>query len=194
MSKLVSLRVSDLKQWAYCPRIVFYNYVMPVEARSTYKMNHGRTAEEEIDRLEQRRKLTEFGLVEGQRHFHYRCRSDRLALSGKLDLLIESSDGFFPVDFKATDREVYPNHIVQLCGYALILEERFRTSIERGFVFLIPRGEIVKVDLTVKAKRQTLEFLTHMRLAITSEVTPGPTSLRNRCEDCEYRNFCGDIF
>ena len=188
------LRVSDLKQWAYCPRIVFYNYVMPVDIKSTYKMKHGRSAEEEIDRLEQRRKLTEFGLVEGKRHFHYWCSSDTLGLSGKLDLLIESPNGLFPVDFKSTEREVWPNHIVQLCAYALILEEQFKARIDRGFVFLIPREVIVAIDLTTEAKQGALSFLSAIRAAIGTELTPHPTALRTRCDDCEYRNFCGDVF
>lgn len=38
------LRVSDLKQFIYCPRIVYYNYVMPVEKKTTYKMEHGKVA------------------------------------------------------------------------------------------------------------------------------------------------------
>ena len=29
--ELIPLRVNDLKQWDYCPRIVFYNTVMPVK-------------------------------------------------------------------------------------------------------------------------------------------------------------------
>jgi CRISPR-associated exonuclease Cas4 len=116
---LLPLRVHDLKQWAYCPRIVFYNYVMPVDKKRTYKMQHGRSAEEALDRLEKRRKLTEFGLAKGRRQFHVRCNSYLLGLSGKLDLLVDSPAGLFPVDFKESERSVHANHVVQLCGYGV---------------------------------------------------------------------------
>lgn len=188
------LRVHDLKQWAYCPRIVFYGHVMPVDKKATYKMQHGSAAEGAIDRLEKRRKLTEFGLADGRRQFHVWCNSHRLGLSGKLDLLIDSPLGLFPVDFKASDRNVHDNHITQLCGYALLLEDRYQRPVERGFVFLIPNEEIIPVDLTAERKDRTRQLLADIREAIAHEATPNPTEVRARCENCEYRNYCADIF
>ena len=32
------LRVTDLKQWAYCRRIVYYQHRMPGVGKQTYKM------------------------------------------------------------------------------------------------------------------------------------------------------------
>lgn len=32
---MISIRVNDIKQYAYCPRIVFYQYCMPVEKKAT---------------------------------------------------------------------------------------------------------------------------------------------------------------
>jgi CRISPR-associated exonuclease Cas4 len=188
------LRVHDLKQWAYCPRIVFYNYVMPVQGKRTYKMEHGRHTEEAIDRLEKRRKLTEFGLANGRRQFHVWCNSYRLGLSGKLDLLIDSPNGLFPVDFKATEASVRENHIVQLCGYALLLEEKFRRTVDHGFIFLSPIEEIVPIDITTERKQRVHDLLNEIRSAILREATPPPAELLARCENCEYRNYCGDIF
>jgi CRISPR-associated exonuclease Cas4 len=193
-SALLPLRVHDLKQWDYCPRIVFYNYVMPVEKKSTFKMRHGRTAEDAIDRLEKRRKLTEFALAEGKRIFHFWCSSEKLGLSGRLDLVIDSPEGLFPVDFKMSEQRVHRNHITQLCGYALLLEERFNRSIECGFIFLVPREEIVPIDLTAERKLAALEMLTQMRQSIDLQLTPAPTAVRSRCDECEYRNYCGDVF
>src|SRR5687767_4480623 len=96
---MISLRVNDIKQYAYCPRIVFYQYTMPVEKKATWKMEQGKIEEAEIDRLEKRRKLSGYRLVEGERRFHFRLTSARLGLSGRLDLLIDSPEGLFPVDF-----------------------------------------------------------------------------------------------
>jgi CRISPR-associated exonuclease Cas4 len=191
---LLPLRVHDLKQWDYCARIVFYNHVMPVDKKSTYKMRHGRVAEDAIDRLEKRRKLSEFGLGDGARSFHVWCSSESLGLSGKLDLLIDSSSRLFPVDFKASERDIHDNHITQLCGYALLLEEKFRRSVERGFIFLVPREEIVPVDITAERKAACRDMLAQIRLSIESQALPEPTNLRTRCDECEYRNYCSDIF
>lgn len=191
---MTDLRVTDLKQFPYCKRIVFYQYVMPVEKKVTFKMEEGKRAEEVIDRLEKRRSLRKYQLDEGTRHFHVWLRSDRLGLAGKLDLLIESPRGLFPIDFKYTVGGVQKNHIYQLCGYALLVEDAYGVTVDRGFVYLIPRDEIVVVDLTPERKGEALEMLEAMREMIRGERMPEPTPVRSRCEECEYRNYCGDIF
>ena len=191
---MIDLRVTDLKQFTYCPRIVFYQYVMPVEKRATFKMEQGKRAEEVIDRLEKRRTMREYRLAEGKRHFHVWLRSERLGLAGKLDLLIESPRGLFPVDFKYTTGRPQKNHIYQLCGYALLVEEAYRTTVTQGFVYLIPQEKAVIFDLTKEQKEETLGMLEEMRKMIRAERMPEPTPVRSRCAECEYRNYCGDIF
>jgi len=188
------LRVSDLKQWAYCPRIVFFSYVMPVDKQSTFKMRHGNDAEQAIDRLEKRRKLTEFGLTDGKRQFHFWCSSEQLGLSGKLDLLVDSPEALYPVDFKYSEQQVYPNHIVQLSAYALILEECFGRLVDRGFIFLIPKEEIVLVEISPERKASARALLQTIRNTVRTEMMPEPTEVRARCDECEFRNYCGDIF
>ena len=46
------LTVSDLKQWAYCPRIPYYHHVMPVEIVRTFKMERGRDIEAAVQAME----------------------------------------------------------------------------------------------------------------------------------------------
>ncbi len=102
------LRVNDLKQFEYCPRIVFYNTVMPVERKSTVKMERGKEIELKLDSLEARRTLRRYRLAEGERRYHVWLSSDRLGLSGKLDLLIVTPEACYPVDFKHTRDRAAP--------------------------------------------------------------------------------------
>jgi len=191
---MIDLRVNDLKQFAYCKRIVFYQYVMPVERKATFKMVEGKRAEAVIDKLEERRSLRGYRLAEGTRHFHLWLRSEELGLSGKLDLLIESPRGLFPVDFKYTSGRPQKNHLYQLCGYALLVEGAYAQTVTNGFVYLIPQEEVVIIDLTREHKEEALAMLEEMREMIRGEKMPEPTPLRSRCAECEYRNYCGDIF
>lgn len=188
------LRVNDLKQYFYCPRIVFYQYSMPVEKKATWKMEQGRIAEAEIDRLEKRRKLSGYRLAEGKRQFHVWLNSERLGLTGKLDLLIDSPEGLFPVDFKFTTGRAHRNHVFQLCGYALLLENCYDRQVDKGFIYLIPKSDAEVIDLTSELKNETMKILDEIRVMVAQERMPPPTTVRSRCADCEYRNFCGDIF
>lgn len=191
---MTPIRVNDIKQYAYCPRVVFYQYCMPVEKKATWKMEQGKVAEAEIDKLEKRRKLREYRLADGERRFHVWLNSGRIGLSGKIDLLIDSPEGLFPVDFKLTTGRPHKNHVAQLCGYALLLEDCYDREVTKGFVYLIPTNNAVVFDLTPERKKETRGVISEIRQMIEGEQMPEPTPVRNRCTDCEYRNYCGDIF
>jgi hypothetical protein len=47
--------VTELKQWAYCERIVYYHRVMPAIGQATFKMREALAAQELVEGLEMRR-------------------------------------------------------------------------------------------------------------------------------------------
>lgn len=120
--------------------------------------------------------------------------SESLALSGKLDLLIESSTGWYPVDFKESTGPVRSNHVRQLCGYALLVENIYGTAVGQGFIYLIPGQRIEPITFDDACRTDTLHALDRIRDMIVSQRVPEPTPVRTRCHECEYRNYCGDIF
>ena len=61
--------VTDLKQWAYCPRVVYYHRVLPGAGQSTWKMREALNAQDLIERLEMRRGLREYGWEGAHRRF-----------------------------------------------------------------------------------------------------------------------------
>ena len=193
-SEMVPLRVNDLKQWEYCPRVVFYNTVMPVPRKSTVKMQRGKEVEIKLDALESRRTLRRYHLSEGERRFQVWLNSPAMGLSGKLDLLIVSSEACYPVDFKYTRDRPRRNHILQMAGYALLAEDAMQKSAPTGFVYLIPSNQLVRINITGALKTLAAQRLREIREMIREALLPEPTSVRARCEECEFRNYCGDIF
>jgi len=190
----LGLRVSDIKQYHYCPRVVYYQYVMPVDKAVTYKMEKGKAAQEDLEELEQRRKLRAYGLSEGRRRFNWWVHSKALGLSGKLDMAIETEDAIYPVDFKFTREHPHRNHVYQLAGYALIIEDTQQRPVRKGFIYLIPEKDAVVFDLTEEIKQECLEALEEIRCMIRTERFPDPPSRRAKCVDCEYQNYCRDVW
>ncbi len=190
----MELKVSDLKQFHYCPRVVYYQYVLPVEHKVTYKMERGKVAQEEIERLESRRKLVRYGLKEGRRRFNVWISSRRWGLAGKLDMLIETDSGVFPVDFKFTRGRPYKNHVYQLAGYALILEDVYGKPVNSGFVYLILQQDAVPYDIGAELKEECVRTLQEIRGMVERERFPDAPSQRAKCADCEYQNYCRDIW
>ena len=84
----VSLAVTDLKQWVYCPRILYYHQCLPDVRPVTYKMEAGIEAGRAEEGREERRSLRAYGLAEGEREFNVPLASERLGLRGEIDLLI----------------------------------------------------------------------------------------------------------
>jgi CRISPR-associated exonuclease Cas4 len=74
------------------------------------------------------------------------------------------------------------------------VEENFRTKVQAGFIYLVPTQEVVSVELTERLRDKTLAMLTEIRSMIREGMLPTPSPVRARCEDCEFRNYCGDVF
>lgn len=188
------LNVNDLKQFLYCPRIVYYTWVMPVNPPATFLMQRGHRMEDEFARLEPRRVLSRYGFQDAVRHFGMQITDDTLGLTGKIDLILESPDRVGVVEFKASASGLAENWKRQLCAYGLLAERHFQCPCPEGFVLLSDGEELVKIDLDGCLRQQTLQCLEGARLIVKEQSFPDPTPVRARCAQCEYRNFCGDVF
>jgi CRISPR-associated exonuclease Cas4 len=190
----VDLTVTDLKQWAYCPRIPYYHHVMPVEFARTYKMERGRDVEAAVQAMEKRRGLRRYGLERGERRFGVWLHSASLQLAGKLDLLIVTQDAAYPVDFKDTEGGVRYNHRIQLAAYAMIVEEVLERPVPMTFVYLVPSRQLVRVAIGDRERAEVMRAVGVMWRVIKDENMPEPTTVRARCTACEFRNYCADIW
>ena len=196
------VRVTDLKQYEYCPRIVYYQYCLPGVRPTTYKMEAGIGAQEKTEQLEKRRTLQEYGVEQGTRHFNVSVTSERLRCTGQIDLVVELADDgvqedgrrrVLPVDFKLSRREPGQNFRVQLACYAMMLEENWQASAPVGVIYLIPVREAIRVALDSKLRRTAERHLRALRAMIEGERIPEATRQRGRCMDCEFRRFCNDV-
>jgi len=187
------LTVTDVKQWLYCPRLLYYTYCLPVPKRPTFKMQEGKLEHDHTSDLEERRSLRAYGLLQGERLFRVALTSPRLALSGHLDMLIVTESEAIPVEFKNTRRAPGRNHRHQLAAYALLIEEKWHKSVWRAFFYLIPSRRSSPVQIAPAEKQRVLGAVEDIRAMVSAERMPPPTRQRGRCVDCEYRLYCADV-
>jgi len=192
-----SLRVVDLKQFEYCPRVVYYQYCLPGIRPTTYKMEAGIAAQDRVEELEGRRSLRAYGIQDGTRHFNVSVYSATLRCTGQIDLLIETKDDdhhrFVPVDFKLSRKEPGRHFKLQLACYALMIEEERGVPVESAAIYLIPLKKSVLVPMTTRLKNEAKRKLTEMRKMVIAQQMPEPTRQRAKCVDCEFRRFCNDV-
>jgi CRISPR-associated exonuclease Cas4 len=189
--------VSDLRQFEYCQRVVYFTHCMGLSRRrpATYKMQEGKLAHEAVAELEERRSLRNYGLAEGERRFNVPLYSEQLEISGLLDMLIITEDEAIPVEFKSSfNSEVGQNHKIQLGAYSVLIEELWQVPVSRSFIYFIPLKEVVTVPITGNLKSFTLQRLEAVKTMIEREALPDATKYAGRCTDCEFRNFCPDVW
>jgi len=186
--------VTDLKQWAYCPRVVYYHRVMPAPPRPTYKMREGLAAQDLIETLETRRKLREYDLDGARRRFGLWLDNKELGLAGKIDLLLEAKDEIAVVDFKLTSGEPGQNHRLQLAGYSLLVEAAYGLPARRAFLYRIPDNRIFPEPMSEQLRQAVKTAIADMRRTGDTQLCPDPTEVRGRCVECEFANYCADVW
>ncbi len=185
--------VTDLKQYVFCPRIVFYLYCLPLIVPPTAKMVESKRAHDEEERREVRRSLRRYGLDEGQRHFDVRLFSPTLGLRGKTDLVIHLGQEVVPVEYKLTRRKIGRHWRLQLAAYGLMLEEMTGLTSRRGFVYSLLTRRAEEIVFTRRLKGDVKRLVAEMREMVAQEKMPEHPKRRARCFSCEFRRFCNDL-
>jgi CRISPR-associated exonuclease Cas4 len=191
------LQVTDLKQWTYCPRVVFYRYCLPRIRPITYSMQAGVQAHEVVAAREERRSLRPYGLEAGERFFDVALTSERLRLTGRIDLVIrtqsEQGEEGVVVDYKLSERQAGTHFKLQLAAYAVMVEETWGIPVRRAFLYHIPQRQAESIPLTAILRRQVETTIASIHAAIAGEVMPLPPTRLGACVACEFRRFCNDV-
>lgn len=191
--------VTDLKQYACCPRLIYYRLCWPDIRPLTFTMQTGIQSHHLEDARENRRSLQLYGLAQGERLFHYALTSEKLGLKGKVDMVIISPSlqardrQLFLVEYKDSEQQIGLHFKLQLAAYALLLEETFRLPVQRAFLYSIPRRQAEAVSITQALRKKVTTTLQQMQHMLLSEQMPEQTPAYRRCPTCEFRRFCNDV-
>jgi len=193
------VRVTDLKQFVYCPRVYFYQVCLPKIRPVTYKMEEGVRAGQSEAGREERRSLRAYGIKEGTREFDVPVRSKHLGVRGEIDMVITvapEEDGatgeVIPVDYKMS--KIAGIHFqMQVAVYGMMLEEMRGVKVTRGFLYEIPlkRAEVVEIDMRMRLRAE--KAFREMREILEKERMPPPVRNVAKCVTCEFRRFCNDV-
>jgi CRISPR-associated exonuclease Cas4 len=185
--------VTDLKRWAYCPRVLYYHVCLPDVRPITHKMELGVEAGRAEEGREERRSLRAYGLTAGEREFNVYLQSEWLGLRGEADMVITTPEGeVIPVDYKFSPFDG-PHFQMQVAAYALLLEEMRACTVHRGFLYLIPERRAEEVPINKRLRANTLAVLDAMQEILVSEKMPAPAANFRKCVACEFRRFCNDV-
>jgi CRISPR-associated exonuclease Cas4 len=194
-----SFEVTDLKQYACCPRIVFYRYCLPKVRPTTYLMEEGIRTHDEEDEREGRRSLRVYGFTQGERYGHLALQSTTLGLTGRIDLAIALPARNAPdaegavVEYKLSENKAGAHFKLQLTAYAMLLEEAWQMPVKQAFLYSIPLRKAEKIAITTPLRKKVTQTIEHIRHIVDGESMPPPPATTYRCVTCEFRRFCNDV-
>lgn len=191
-----AVTVSDVKQFLYCPKIVYFDHVLHVPKPPDQKLETGKEEHHGLTAKERRRRGAVFydpELDSAEKLFRVALESSNLGLRGVLDVLIKTEREYIPVDYKfgrSNHGGVHLNHKYQVAAYALLVEDSFSTIVRRFYV-LYSRDKVnARIDFSDEVRRRTLKMVEGARRIIEEEIEPPGTRNPGRCTDCEYRRYC----
>lgn len=184
--------ITDLKQFAYCPRVFFYHVCLPKVRPVTAKMGVGIRTHADQRAKAQRRSLKMYDLIDGERLFDVVCASSSLGLTGIIDEVVVQDGVYSPVDYKLS-RHLGPHFKLQLAAYALLLEETLKTTIHQGYLYAVPEKRVEIVKITAGWRRKVASALHEMQHIASKEQMPPSAKNHRQCLDCEFRRFCNDV-
>ncbi len=188
---LSSIPANYIRQWHYCPRIVYYMELTSFTPVYPIWVNQGERFHQDEIKLWQRRNLSRFGLEQGKVYFDYHLTSKRFNLHGIADMLVETEEQVYPVEFKLASTYRKKGGILQLAAYGLMAEEVFRKNCPYGFL-AEGKKSLHKIVFTQSMKNDVLSSIREIQTMVRKGIKPDSPASINQCTNCEYLNRCND--
>ena len=188
---LFSLPVNLIRQWCYCPRVVYYMELTNVAFHRPIWVKQGLDFHQIEKTLWSRRNLSRFSLEKGKTYHNLSLRDDTLGLHGIVDMAIETDTAVYGVEFKLSARAKKRGDQLQLSAYAMLLEKYFSKPSFVGFLVGMKKAvHIVNID---QDKRDAVVAVCDkMRRMLRRGLKPFSSASLAQCCNCEYINFCND--
>lgn len=186
------LRINELKNYLYCPRISFYTLCLDMD-RVTRLAELGIEAEADTKHRMRRRKHALHSVTDGLRHFDVTLWSEAYQMIGQIDEIVETNEGVYLVDYKDTSKDFgYWN--MQMATYSLCAAESLDLPVLGCSIYAIPEMAYHPVKVTAATRHKLSQILDDLRAMLHSEICPPPTTVKGKCRVCQYVCFCNDIF
>lgn len=196
-----TLTIDALHQFAYCPRRAFLMHVEGLMAHNAFTED-GRRIHRRVDAVEQvldrpTTRSLDTGVQGEDRPEIVRSvtlTSDRLALTGKLDLVSIADGEAVPVETKRgqvpqTAQHSWEPERVQVMAQGLLLREH-GWHCDHGYLYFAGSRRKVDVPFTPELEARTLELIDRAKQQWADVRIPGPLEDSPKCNGCSLAGIC----
>lgn len=187
------LQVSDITQYFYCPRKVYFLRTLGISPSPRKKMDAGKEEHErEYRRIRERKTIYGFNREDVKKVFHkLPIEAPEHSLHGRVDTVVLLKGGkVIPVDVKYSSfTKVKRNWKKQLVAYAILLEAKFGKEVRSGVLYFPRKRKKVDVEIRQKDKEFIHKDIENILKLIRSEKIPN-VQKGKKCNYCEMKKFC----
>ncbi len=183
------ISVTDLKNYVYCPYIVYIRKVLGIESAVTEYMKYGREVERE------KAVLFLYKMFKGVKLLkNIYLRSIRYRLQGCVEYVIVDKFGYYiPVDVKWSEVGDRPrrDHVVQVCAYALLLEESLGKVKQCGLYYVTSEGgKVFRIVYSSSMRNLVLKIVKEIENMLKTGKPPDHVPDVDKCVSCPFSKVC----
>ncbi len=187
------LTATDLMNYSYCPRIIYFVHVLRKPQFTTKKEYKGREKEVDFQAKARRTKIVK-SYPKLPKILKVHLVFEKLGWKTIVDsILINKEKGeAYPIQAKYsfTPRKIYKAQKRQIVMEAMLIEEIFGHKVPYGYIKFLRSGDLIKVFISEADKADLIETFSKIGKIIYQEHNPKPTKFVKRCTDCCFKNIC----
>ncbi|MEY8702170.1 CRISPR-associated protein Cas4 [Francisella philomiragia] len=186
----LSLPINLIRQWCFCPRIVYYQELLNIKTQKPLWVVQGEDFHKKVEHLEKRRSFKRYNLDSATRHFNLSLKSSKYRIHGIVDWVLETDDHVYVVEYKTNPNPNSLGHKLQIAAYALLAQEYFNKPSK--IAFLASDKNSYEIEITQDLIEKLHKVIDDIINTLDNGNKPDSSASDHQCIQCEYLNFCND--
>ncbi|MCL4387456.1 CRISPR-associated protein Cas4 [Patescibacteria group bacterium] len=186
------LNATDLMNYLYDPRILYFVHVLKIPQATTTKELEGRQKYEEFEKKSKRNKIIK-ELPYLPKIYNVYLASKENGFATKIDCVAIDKERkeAYPIQIKYSfkPQALYRTQKFQLVMEAMLIKERLGYKVPYGFIKFLKSSDFVKVWITDEFCLHFLQIFSEIKSIIKEEKLPRPTPYKKKMIDSCYKNI-----
>lgn len=188
------LPIHLIRQYLFCPRVVYFLEVLNVPKVSPIWVKEGESHHKKQAELFKRRTLLRFGLENAAFKNNVNLSNEAFNFYGICDGLIISDTHIYPVEIKLHGDKPTKAQKMQLIAYGILAEKKFERVFDLGFILYEKNAKTIPVKINEQDKQEVVTKVDEIRKMIQAGRLPYSSADDEKCTQCEFENYCNDRF
>jgi len=189
MSEEGFISSTHIKNYAYCPKIIYFENILHLHERKTESMEYGKEVHDEaiIASL-----IPKFKALKVFKEVY--LKSAELKFVAKVDYIILTKfNEYIPVEVKWLSHELGKikfNHKIQLISISILIDKCYHTVVKRGVFYYIQERKMYMLPILETDKIRVMKMIGKVWEIIESEKDPNVEQPLAKCKSCGYKIHC----